>query len=264
MPNLGESCHVRAVPRPPVGLVRRLLPTLVVAVGIVALIMVWGAPGFADSDRVRLPLIAGVLVVFTLVLIRLLRPLGASRKVVTLGLLWLVGVAMLVWRLSSMDGNFRPILVARHWVQDLFLGGSPDSVLERHRQEQGTAGGPADLTIKPGDWPAFRGVNRDGVATGPTLAREWSKTPPKEIWRQPVGGGYASFAIANGFLVTIEQRRDREVVVCYEASVGQGSLGHRLGHAVRGDGRRARARERRRPSPTGTSSPSGPRAGSSA
>ena len=208
-------------PRPPVGLVRRLLPTLVVALGIVALIMVWGAPGFADSDRVRLPLIASVLVVFTLLLVWLMRPLSPSRRVVTLGLLWLLGVAMLVWRLSSMDGNFRPILVARHWVQDLFLGGSPDSVLERHRQEQGTAGGPADLTIKPGDWPAFRGANRDGVVTGPTLVRDWSKTPPKEIWRQPVGGGYASFAIANGFLVTIEQRRDREVVVCYEKSSGK-------------------------------------------
>jgi outer membrane protein assembly factor BamB len=41
------------------------------------------------------------------------------------------------------------------------------------------------------------------------------------IWKQPVGGGYASFAFANGFLVTIEQRRDREVVVCYEAATGK-------------------------------------------
>jgi hypothetical protein len=120
-----------------------------------------------------------------------------------------------------MDGNFRPILVARNWVQDAFLGGSPDLVLERHRQERGTAGGPANLTIQPGDWPGYRGINRDGVATGPSLARDWSKSPPKEIWRQPVGGGYAAFAIANGFLVTIEQRREREVVVCYEAATGK-------------------------------------------
>lgn len=208
-------------PRPRAGLVRRLLPTFAVAVGVVALLAAWGAPGIADSDRVRIPLIAGLLIAFTLLLLWLLRPLGPGRKVVSLGLLWLVGLAMLVWRPSSMDGNFSPILVARNWVQDLFLGGSPDAILERHRQEQGTAGGPADLTIKPGDWPGYRGANRDGVATGPTLARDWSKSPPREIWRQPVGGGYASFAIANGFLVTIEQRREREVVVCYEAATGK-------------------------------------------
>ena len=207
--------------RPRVGLFRRLLPTFAVAAGVIALLAAWAAPGPSDADRVRLPLIAGVLVVFTLLLVWLLRPLGTGRKVVSLGLLWLVALPMLVWRLASMDGNFRPILVARTWVQDAFLGGSPDAILERHRQAQGAAGGPADLTIQPGDWPGYRGADRDGVATGTAIARDWSKTPPKEIWRQPVGGGYASFAVANGFLVTIEQRRDREVVVCYEAATGK-------------------------------------------
>lgn len=206
--------------RPSVGLGRRLLPTVLVAVGVVALLMAWGAPG-RDADSFRIPLIAGVLAVTLLVVYLAVRPLGPARKVISLGVPLVIGLAMLVWRPSSMDGNFTPILVARNWVQDAFLGGSPDRVLERHRQEQGTAGGPADLTIQPGDWPGYRGINRDGVATGPPLARDWSKTPPKEIWRQPIGGGYAAFAIANGFLVTIEQRRDREVVVCYEAATGK-------------------------------------------
>jgi outer membrane protein assembly factor BamB len=211
---------ITSAPPRPVGLARRLLPTFAVAVGVVALVAAWAAPG-RDSDAARVPLIAGVLAVFTLVLLWLLRPLGRGRKVTSLAVLWLVGVPMLVFRLASMDGNFRPVVVARDWVRSTFLGGSPDEILERHRQEQGTAGGPADLTIRPGDWPAFRGTNRDGVATGPKLARDWSKTPPKEIWRQPVGGGYASFAVANGFLVTIEQRRDKEVVVCYEAATAK-------------------------------------------
>ena len=203
-----------------VGLVRRLAPMFAVAAGVIALLAAWAAPG-RDSDMVRVPLIAGVLVAFTLALLWLLRPLGTGRKVTSLGLLWLVGLPMLVWRLASMDGNFGPILVARNWVQDAFLGGSPDAILERHRQEQGSAGVLANLTIKPGDWPGYRGANRDGVTTGPKLSRDWSKAPPKQIWKQPIGGGYASFAIANGFLVTIEQRRDREVVVCYEAATGK-------------------------------------------
>jgi outer membrane protein assembly factor BamB len=206
--------------RPRVGLARRLLPTFAVAAGVIALLAAWAAPG-RDSDAVRVPLILGLLLGFTLLLVRLLRPLGQGRKTISLGLLWLVGLPMLVWRPESMDGNFRPILVARNWVQDAFLGGSPDSILERQRQEQGSAGIPADLTIRPGDWPGYRGANRDGVTTGPKLARDWEKSPPKLVWREPVGGGYASFAIANGFLVTIEQRRDREVVVCYEAATGK-------------------------------------------
>lgn len=203
-----------------VGLVRRLLPTFAVAGGVIALLAAWAAPG-RDSDTVRVPLIGLVLAAFTLLLVWLLRPLHPGRKVVSLGLLWLIGLPMLFVRLSSMNGNFGPIIVARDWVQDAFLGGSPDAVLERHRQEQGFAGILADLTVKPGDWPGYRGINRDAVTSGPKLSRDWEKSPPKLIWKQPVGGGYASFAFANGFLVTIEQRRDREVVVCYEAATGK-------------------------------------------
>src|SRR5437588_537855 len=64
-----------------VGLFRRLLPTFAVAVGVIALLAAWAAPG-RDSDRLRVPLIAGVLVLFTLMLLWLLRPLGTGRKVV--------------------------------------------------------------------------------------------------------------------------------------------------------------------------------------
>src|SRR4029077_5572969 len=96
-----------------------------------------------------------------------------------------------------------------------------DTVLERHRQEQGKAGILADLTVQPGDCPEFRGPNRDGFFAGQSLARDWKAHPPREIWRQPVGGGYAAFSYANGFLVTIEQRRTQEVVACYEASTGK-------------------------------------------
>ena len=80
---------------------------------------------------------------------------------------------------------------------------------------------PANLTIQDGDWPAFRGPSRDGIVVGPKISRDWRKQPPREIWRQPVGGGWASFSYANGFLVTIEQRRDQEFVVCYEAATGK-------------------------------------------
>ena len=96
----GLGCQNRQIARE-LEVNRWLLPTFAVAVGVIALLAAWAAPG-RDSDAVRVPLIAAVLIVFTLLLIWLLRPLGPTRKIVSLGLLWLVGLPMLVWRLSSM------------------------------------------------------------------------------------------------------------------------------------------------------------------
>ncbi len=74
--------------------------------------------------------------------------------------------------------------------------------------------------VSPEDMPAYRGVKRDGIVTGPPIRTEWA-TPPKAIWQQPVGGGYASMAVVGDLLVTIEQRDDDEAVICYQASTGR-------------------------------------------
>jgi outer membrane protein assembly factor BamB len=76
------------------------------------------------------------------------------------------------------------------------------------------------LAPTPGDYAEYRGVKRDGVVTGPALAHEWKTKPPKELWRQPIGGGYAGFVIQGSVAVTIEQRRDQEVVACYDTATG--------------------------------------------
>src|SRR5262249_47420059 len=44
---------------------------------------------------------------------------------------------------------------------------------------------------------------------------------PRLIWRHPVGGGYASFAVAGNSAVTIEQRHNDEAVVCYDTATGE-------------------------------------------
>jgi outer membrane protein assembly factor BamB len=43
----------------------------------------------------------------------------------------------------------------------------------------------------------------------------------RPLWKQPIGGGYASFAIAKGRAFTIEQRRGREVVAAYDIQTGR-------------------------------------------
>jgi outer membrane protein assembly factor BamB len=73
---------------------------------------------------------------------------------------------------------------------------------------------------RPTDYPGYRGRLRDGVVReGPALARAWT-TPPRQVWRHPCGGGYAGIAVAGSSAVTIEQRGDREAVVCYDTDTG--------------------------------------------
>ncbi len=69
-------------------------------------------------------------------------------------------------------------------------------------------------------WTDFRGPHRDGRYTGPAIRTDWPAGGFDPVWSQPIGGGYASFAIAGGLAFTIEQRRDREVVAAYDVATG--------------------------------------------
>lgn len=70
-------------------------------------------------------------------------------------------------------------------------------------------------------WADFRGPGRRGVYAQTPILTAWPATGLKQLWRQPVGGGYASFAVAGGTLYTIEQRRSKEVVAAYDAATGK-------------------------------------------
>jgi outer membrane protein assembly factor BamB len=94
----------------------------------------------------------------------------------------------------------------------------------------------------PPDWTGFRGASRDGhYQQGPIVTAWPAAFPP--LWKQPVGGGHASFAIASGRAFTIEQRGDEEVATAYDVRSGRELWAHGWRGAFResmgGDGPRA-------------------------
>jgi outer membrane protein assembly factor BamB len=69
--------------------------------------------------------------------------------------------------------------------------------------------------------PQFFGPNRDGVVHNANLAHDWNTTPPKQLWRAPVGAGWSAFAVVGGRAYTQEQRADGETVTCYDLLTGK-------------------------------------------
>lgn len=70
-------------------------------------------------------------------------------------------------------------------------------------------------------WTGFRGPARDGRYQERPILTAWPPTGFTPVWKQPIGGGYASFAIARGRAFTIEQRRAQEVVAAYDVATGR-------------------------------------------
>ena len=89
---------------------------------------------------------------------------------------------------------------------------APNTAVEPAPRRQSVATAPV--------WTDFRGPNRDGQYTDTPILTNWPGTGLDPLWTQPVGGGYASFVVADGLAYTIEQRRDDEVVAAYDIHTG--------------------------------------------
>jgi outer membrane protein assembly factor BamB len=80
---------------------------------------------------------------------------------------------------------------------------------------------PAITTKTEGDWPGFRGSQRDSIVHGVRIKTDWTASPPVQLWRRPVGPGWSSFAVHDGRFYTQEQRGDDEIVACYDVATGK-------------------------------------------
>ena len=92
-------------------------------------------------------------------------------------------------------------------------------------------------------WTDFRGPNRDGHYAEKPILTTWPATGLRQLWRQPIGGGYASFVVANGLAFTTEQRRQQEAVTAYDLKTGREIWVHTYDasfqESMGGDGSRA-------------------------
>ena len=70
-------------------------------------------------------------------------------------------------------------------------------------------------------WTDFRGPNRAGIYDQAEINTEWPASGLPRLWKQPVGGGYASFTVGERRAYTIEQRRNQEAVTAYDPQTGR-------------------------------------------
>ncbi len=168
------------------------------------------------------------------------------------GVRWGVRLLVLLLVVGAV-GGFAASIRKVEFVHSRFLALAPrlefrwqpttEDLLDAHRSKQaGDQQDAIDLTIRSDDFPRYRGASADGVAKVAAFATDWAKSPPKELYKQPCGGGYAGFAVAGNVAVTTEQRGDKEVVVCYDRASGRERWKHEhpaYHKDVMGDGPRA-------------------------
>src|SRR5271168_4850288 len=91
----------------------------------------------------------------------------------------------------------------------------------------------AQLKAEPGDWPQWRGPNRDAISTETGLLKTWPKGGPRLLWNsnkvnggKSVGDGVSSLAIVKGKIYTIgdhfmDGKKGDEFVYCLNADNGK-------------------------------------------
>jgi len=75
--------------------------------------------------------------------------------------------------------------------------------------------------VMAGDWPQILGPYRTGIAShDEQLADAWPAPGPQEVWRRPVGSGYAGIAVVDGRAFLFHRIDDREITEALDTRTG--------------------------------------------
>ncbi len=81
----------------------------------------------------------------------------------------------------------------------------------------------ASFPVMAGDWPQWRGPNRDNISTETGLLRSWPAKGPTVLWSIPVAQGYAGAAIKDGriYMNDYDETKKEHVTRCISLASGK-------------------------------------------
>lgn len=191
----------------------------------VGLVLLWIRPGTGVLRKLAGSLVIAVLAVGHLVILFGLRVEvdGTGRRP--------------IFSFYKPESHFAALESSRVNRQESFprVEATPGAAGEKDRTEQARQ--------SEAYWTDFRGPRRDGRYEEREILTDWPSKGLRLLWRQPVGGGYASFVVADGRAFTIGQRKNREVVSACEVETGRELWKHswkaEFRESMGGDGPRA-------------------------
>ena len=81
-----------------------------------------------------------------------------------------------------------------------------------------------------GNWPQWRGPNRDGISTEKGLLQTWPDDGPRKIFTATgMGGGFSSVAVTGGRIYTMGDRRDGQYALAFNEADGKPVWATRVG-----------------------------------
>jgi outer membrane protein assembly factor BamB len=227
---------------------------------VLALAGLWLARLWLTGEAIRQQKMLGTIATGVLVLVALLlwlaffsRLPGRTRLVGVAASLGVLAIVPAFFRIRGVTGDLRPIVEPRFGrsaglpelppppaslapeaapvaTPQPSVSASPASVpaAAPAAGERGAAppAPPKAAAAPEPAFPQFLGPSRDGTLGGPRLARDWSRQPPRQLWRRPLGPGWSGFATSSGIAVTQEQRGGEEHVVAYDLRSGKPLWSH--------------------------------------
>src|SRR5262245_59591592 len=85
-------------------------------------------------------------------------------------------------------------------------------------------------TAAAGNWPQWRGPNRDGISTETGLLTTWPASGPPLVWTaRGLGAGFSSVAVVDGRIFTMGDRGDGQYVIALTEDSGAELWATRIG-----------------------------------